>query len=187
MLFYLCVLSISKVRSLCSRGGEIPMSAHSVRVFKHVSSATTIAPSNHSATFGRNICSADVFLSIGYALRFRPQKSLAFTPYTLQHAQPFSLQPPTCNHQREQSEQKARAPLIELRHIPLWRLFHYSIHILRMPHCIVHHPCPPSIPPLRPSQINRVPSHHFPHEHTIVQIDGIHRASYAELLNILNF
>lgn len=69
---------------------------------------------------------------------------------------------------------------IELRHVPLWRLFHYPIHILRMPHGVVHQSRAPSVAILRAGEINGIAPLHFAHIHTIVPIYGVHRASYAE-------
>ena len=92
-----------------------------------------------------------------------------------------TLQPPTCNHQRERSEPENSTPLIELRHIPLRRMLNGFRDILGIVYGIVHLTDAPSIPPLRPSQINRVPSLSLADKHAVVHYNGIHA---PELLNL---
>ena len=56
---------------------------------------------------------------------------------------------------------------IELRHVALWWLFHYPIHILRMPHGIVHKSRAPSVAILHAREIYGIAPLHFAHEDTI--------------------
>ena len=72
---------------------------------------------------------------------------------------------------------------IEVRNIFLRWFFYNFFNVLGFVNRVMHHPCSPSVPPLRPRQINGIATLHFSHIHTIVPIDGIHRASNAKLLN----
>ena len=69
---------------------------------------------------------------------------------------------------------------IELRHVALGWVLDCLRDILGISHGVVHQLRAPSVAILRAGEINGIAALHFSHIHTIVPIDGVHRASYAE-------
>ena len=62
---------------------------------------------------------------------------------------------------------------IEVRNIFLRWFFYNFFNVLGFVNRVMHHPCPPSIPPFHPRQIHCITSLFLTHEHTILQIDSI--------------
>ena len=91
----------------------------------------------------------------------------------------ISFYPPPRNHYREQSEQKPRAPPVELWHIPLGRQLYYLFLHPHIHHGIAFHACAPSVTPFHPREIHRISSLPLAHIHAISQIDRI--ATYTPL------
>ena len=85
----------------------------------------------------------------------------------------ISFYPPPRNHYREQSEQKPRAPPVELWHIPLGRQLYYLFLHPHIHHGIAFHACTPSISPFHPREIYRIASLPFADEDTIAEENGI--------------
>ena len=52
-------------------------------------------------------------------------------------------------------------------------MLHNALYVLRIMYGVMYQPYTPSISPLRPSQINRVPSLPLAYKHAVVQINGI--------------